>query len=291
MSTQPEERSEHRGVVLAAVGMAGGDGAGPPAGTGGTAGTGRTADAGPTAGTGGAAGVVVATARRLGEAIGCGWAVVHGPSAGDLLRALEQPEAVALVVGPEPAAAPPFGARTRMVVEGARKPVVVVPPGAVVPPAIRRVLVPLEGTADSARPVEEMLRPLLPPTVRIRVLHVFTPATVPRMLDRPVRDLELLGHEFAARHCPLAHEVELRHGSVAARVAESACAGGADLVVLSWSQDASGDRARVVRSVLAASPVPVLLLPARRAAGGPDGTKVPVGRRGAGAILAPGRRP
>ena len=37
---------------------------------------------------------------------------------------------------------------------------------------------------------------------------------------------------------------------------------GADLIALSWSQDSSGDRATGIREVLAASPIPVLLLPA-----------------------------
>jgi hypothetical protein len=35
----------------------------------------------------------------------------------------------------------------------------------------------------------------------------------------------------------------------------------ADLIVLSWSQDTSPERARVVREVLGASVLPVLLLP------------------------------
>ncbi len=212
-------------------------------------------------------GAVVGTARSLGKATGHAWGVVRTTSAAALLRTLHRPDVVALVLatGPAPAGTVPLGLHIRTVIERARKPVVLVPQGAGPPDAIRRVLLPLEGTPDSSRPVVDELVPLLPPTVRLQVLHVFTPATLPRMLDRPARDLEMLGREFTARHCPPAHEVELHHGSVAARVVEIASTGEVDLVVLSWSQVTSGERAQVVRSVLASSPVPVVLLPVGRA--------------------------
>lgn len=229
------------------------------------------------------AGAVVATARRLGEATGRRWGIVRATSADTLLESLDRAEVVALVLGAGPSVgADQIGAPARAVAERARKPVVLVPPGTAAPSAIRSVLLPLEGTPGTSRPVLEVLCPLLPATVRLHVLHVFTPATVPRMLDRPVRDLEMLGRDFMARHCPSAHEVELHGGSVATKVVEIAATAGVDLVVLSWSQVSSGDRARVVRSVLAASPVPVLLLPAwgGRPGDGGQGTKGPLARTG-----------
>lgn len=236
-------------------------------------------------------GAVVGTARSLGEATGRAWDVVRTASSSAALRVLGRPDVVALVVatGP-PTGAAPLGLHIRTLVERARKPLVLVPPGVGPPDAIRRVLLPLEGTPDSSRPVVDELVPLLAPTVRLQVLHVFTPATLPRMLDRPVRDLEMLGREFTARHCPPAHEVELHHGSVAARVVEIASTGGVDLVALSWSQVSSGERARVVRSVLASSPVPVVLLPVARVASGGERPKGPTGRARSGAIVTTARR-
>ncbi len=237
-------------------------------------------------------GAVVGTARSLGVATGHAWGVVRTASAGAALRALHRPGVVALVVatGPASTGTAPLGLRIRTLVERARKPVVLVPPGVDPPDAIRRVLLPLEGTPDSSRPVVDELVPLLPPTVRLQVLHVFTPATLPRMLDRPVRDLEMLGRAFTARHCPPAHEVELHHGSVAARVVEIASTGGVDLVALSWSQVSSGERARVVRSVLASSPVPVVLLPVARAGAGGERPKGPTGRHRSGPMVTTARR-
>jgi len=46
-------------------------------------------------------------------------------------------------------------------------------------------------------------------------------------------------------------------------VAEVSAEHGADLIVLSWSQDSSAGRAQVVREVLRASTLPVMLLPSR----------------------------
>ncbi len=131
----------------------------------------------------------------------------------------------------------------------------------VAPGPIRRLLLPLEGTEISSRPVLEHLCPLLGSGVELVVLHVFTDATLPAMLDRPDDDLRILGGEFLARHCPRATHIELRAGPVGRRVAEVSGERGADLVVLSWSQDSGAGRARVVREVLGASTLPVMLLP------------------------------
>lgn len=79
---------------------------------------------------------------------------------------------------------------------------VVVAPAAISPGVIRRLLLPLEGTEISSQPVLERLLPLLVADIELVVLHVFTDATLPVMLDRPGRDLEISGREFLTRHCP-----------------------------------------------------------------------------------------
>lgn len=173
---------------------------------------------------------------------------------------------VAAVLGARatPGGRRPIGGTALGVVEGANRPVVVVPPEAVgvSPRPFRRLLIPLEGNEESSRPVVEQLYPLIVDRVELLVLHVFTTATVPRVLDRPHRDMELLGREFLARHCPCATRVEWRTGPIGARVTEVCGEEAADLVVLSWSQDSTTGHAAVVRDVLASSTVPVLLLPA-----------------------------
>ena len=231
---------------------------------------------------------VLESALRLGEATGCSVEVVHvvdgsteTPGAlaarfGVPLRVLEpppdravlaelgRPEVLFAVVGARATSGGrrPVGRVARRVLERAGKPIVVVPPETVLSRPLRRLLLPLEGTDVTSRPILEALRPILVGgDVELVVLHVFTNATLPRMLDRPGYDLDLLAREFLAHHCPGADVIELRVGPVARRVAEVAGEHGADMVVLSWHQDTAPDRALVVREVLGASALPVLLLP------------------------------
>lgn len=238
---------------------------------------------------------VLETARRVAEMAGSAMEVVHvdedgrpegtgrpgaledlvrragapfrrlvGPVDETLLDAVDAPGVTAAVVGARtaPEGRRPVGRTARHLLRHTARPVVVVPPTAVPTGPVRCVLLPMEGTASSSEPVLQALLPLLAPDVDLVVLHVFTDRTLPRMLDRSPRDLELLGREFLATHCPPAARIDLRPGPVASTVAEAAERHGADLVVLSWAQDDSDGRARVVGDVLAASDLPVLMLPA-----------------------------
>lgn len=180
-----------------------------------------------------------------------------------LLDALAAPGVVACVLGARgtPGGRRPVGHTALHVLEHADKPIMVVPPEVVSPNPFRRLLLPLEGTAESSRPVLDVLCPLLVHDVELIVLHAFTEDTLPRFLDRPGRDLQMLGAEFLARYCPDAGRIVLHTGPAGPRVAEVSDDQHVDLVVLSWAQDASGGRAAVVRDVLARSTTPVLLLP------------------------------
>jgi hypothetical protein len=203
------------------------------------------------------------TLEALTARLGVPLRVLEGPVRRALCDALGAPDVLAAVIGARITAGGQRSVgRTALHLLGrVDKPMLVVPPDAVAPGGIRRLLVPLEGATASSRPVLEQLRPLLVADVELVVLHVFTEATSPTMLDRPFRDLEILGKEFLTRHCPPAAHIEFRRAPVALRVAEVSREQGADLVVLSWSRDTSAGRATVVREVLGASALPVLLLP------------------------------
>jgi nucleotide-binding universal stress UspA family protein len=203
------------------------------------------------------------TPESLAAHCGVPCRMLEDPVEPALLDAVEVPAVVAAVLGARstPGGRRPVGHTALHLLERASKPVVVVPPDVVSPGPIRRLLVPLEGTDASSRPVLEKLWPMIVADVELVVLHVFTQATLPRMLDRPVYDIEMLGGEFLARHLPHATCIELRPGPVAERVAEVTAERGVDLVILSWSQVSSAGRAAVVREVLGRSSVPVLLLP------------------------------
>jgi Universal stress protein family len=189
------------------------------------------------------------------------------PVTESLLAAVSQPEVAVAVFGARaiPGGRRPVGHTALHVLERAEKPIVVVPPEAVgvSPRPFRRLLVPLEGSEESSRPVGESLRPLIASPIELIVLHVFTAATVPRTLDRPARDLSLWADEFLARFCPTADRIELRTGPVGGRVADVCASEDIDLVVLSWSRDVSTGHAAVIRDVLGDATIPVLLLPVR----------------------------
>ena len=237
------------------------------------------------------ASAVLDTALRLGELTGGAVEAVHvheGPfeslkwlaeQAGVHLRVVEGPvrECLLAAVGEAGVDAAVLGARAtssgrRRAIGGTAlhvlqltdKPVTVVPPDmARNREPFHRLLVPLEGSEQSSAPIVDTLCPLIVADVELVVLHVFTAATIPPVMDRPNRDLAMWGSEFLARNCPNASRIELRTGSIASRVNDVCREEHADLIVLSWSQSSSPGRAAVVRDVLTHATVPVLLIPAR----------------------------
>lgn len=189
--------------------------------------------------------------------------LLAGEEQTSLLAALAEEDAIAAVFGARGTRGGrrPAGHTAMQVLEAATKPVVVVPPDGALSVASHRVLIPLEGDPASSQPVRDRLVPMLASGAELVVVHVFTPDTMPRVLDHPVRDLELWGEEFVARFCPGAASIRLRTGVVGTQIDEVAAEEGAGLVVLSWSRDMSAGHAAVIRHVLAESDVPVLLLP------------------------------
>lgn len=210
----------------------------------------------------------VLTPESLAKRTGVRLTLLEGPVGKALLEVMGSPEIVAAVVGARGTTGGrrPVGSTALQILEGADKPVVVVPPEAVSPRRLRRLLVPLDGTEASSRAVSEGLSHLFDPQVELElvVLHVFTDVTLPRMLDHPRDDMNLLASEFMIAHMPHAASIDMRTGPVAARVTEVSGEKNVDLVVLSWSQLSMGGEGHVVQEVLSASTLPVLLLPLRR---------------------------
>jgi nucleotide-binding universal stress UspA family protein len=188
---------------------------------------------------------------------------LKGPRGPALDAAVSDPEVLAVVVAArrERSRRYPVGPIVRTLLEQTLKPVLVVPPDVAAPSALQRLLIPLDGAESSSRAVLDQLLPLCAKPVELIVLHVFTDSTLPVMLDRPARDLEILGKEFLRRHLPHVHHIELSLGPTGQRVCEVSSEQGSDLVVLSWSQDTSPGRALVIQEVLSSASLPVLLLP------------------------------
>jgi len=188
--------------------------------------------------------------------------VLDGPVEATLLRSLDATDVEAAVLGTRSSQEDPhLGQIAAGILRSLNKSMVFVPPDAVLPGDIRRLVVALEGTDMTSGPVLDLLERIVQKDIELVVVHVFTDETLPAMLDRPYRDLEFLGQKFLAHHCPRATEIRLRQGPVAASINEIAAEGGCDLVVLSWSQDFSPGRAQVIHEVLESSVAPVLVLP------------------------------
>jgi nucleotide-binding universal stress UspA family protein len=127
---------------------------------------------------------------------------------------------------------------------------------------LSRVLVPLDGTEESATAVAGTLALFSASGVDIVVLHVFGEQTAPRFWDQAVHARRSWEAEFLARFCPEpGARLELRSGSPGAGILDVAASEHADLIALGWSQQPSEGRARTVRATLRGTTVPVLLVP------------------------------
>lgn len=145
----------------------------------------------------------------------------------------------------------------------AGKAVVLVPPmrPADLPP-LDRVLIPLDGAAETTQAMREAMRMFGGSDVDLVGLHVFQEDTVPRFWDKPDHEEGIWAGEFAARNAVApGARLELRLGSPGEAVIDLTSHERPGLVALAWSQALAPGRAEVVSEVLRRCRVPVLLVP------------------------------
>ena len=188
---------------------------------------------------------------------------IAGPTAQSLVRAAEDREVSALVLGARgfPVGRRPAGHVALEVITSLKKPLVVVPPEVRLPIRLRRALVPLDGTRVTATALGETIELVRGSDVEVVALHVFDRESPPLIADQPHHELDAWGREFLARYCRHGVRLEARVGVAGEHVLDVAAEADADLIALGWAQDLSPGRAAVVREVLARSRVPVLLVP------------------------------
>lgn len=205
----------------------------------------------------------------LAEVFGIPLRVVRGEVLSALTALAGRPEEVAAVVtgvSERGHQRPYIGHVAEHVLLHALVPVLAVPPAAGVAPALRRVLVPLNGEATTSAALREVLEMACRKHLDVTLLHVYDGATVPMFSDQPVHEARAWTWEFLRRHSPDPSAVSLQvlTGTAAVRVMDVAMASRAELLVLGWSQDFSPGRAGVVRHALETSAIPVLLVPVAR---------------------------
>jgi nucleotide-binding universal stress UspA family protein len=197
--------------------------------------------------------------------------LLHGPAVPALVDAASSEDVVAVVVGTRrlPLTDRPLGATALELITSLLKPVVAVPPDSIPAGRLRRVLVPLEGTASTSLAPKALIELARDADVEIVLVHVHDAATIPAFTDQPQHQARAWSEEFVARYCPWGVgkvTVALRVGRREEEILAAANETDADLIALGWAQELAAGRAPVVREVLERGHIPVLLVPVRLAA-------------------------
>ncbi len=206
------------------------------------------------------------TVRGVADAAALPLRTLDGPVLERLLEYGGDEDVVALVLGAKgtPGGRRPLGGTALAVATTLQKAVVIVPPNAPAPGALRRVLVPLEGTLPAPLVPREIVAVGEGKAVDVLVLHVYEESSLPLFTDQPQHERLAWAREFLSRYCPWGIDrvrFETRVGTSQELVPLVAAETGVDLVALGWAQELAEGRAPVVRAVLTRGRVPVLLVP------------------------------
>jgi nucleotide-binding universal stress UspA family protein len=228
------------------------------------------------------------TLETAATATGAHVRVLDGRPAPTLADELAASDVSMAVLGARdlPAGPQPAGHVTTHLLLHTRKPIVVVPPerrlGDRIPD---RVLVPLDGTEETAAALAPLAQLLDEAGLEITILHVFDRTTSPRFWDHRTHTSRDWAREFLARFSPCNASVSLRVGRPVEQVLDVSSTDGVGLILLAWSQSLVPGRAATVREALSRTAVPVMLVPSGARNGG---TPDPAHRDPPGARLRPG---
>lgn len=216
------------------------------------------------------------TARAAAESAGVTLTTLADEGVTSLVRAAREGDVDAIVVGARGTRSGrrPAGHVALKLIVALDKPVVVVPPD-VKASVLRRVLVPLDGTAETAAALDRIVQLACRHDLDVVVLHVRDEASLPPFSDQVQHESEAWASEFLARYTSCGGvRLEMRVGVPGEHVLGVAAKTGADLIALGWSRDLAPGRAQVVREVLDRSTVPVLLVALRNERGDRDAQSV-----------------
>jgi nucleotide-binding universal stress UspA family protein len=183
-----------------------------------------------------------------------------------IASAAQSPDVAALVLGARGihGGVQPAGHTALELITQVSKPVLVVPPHAQPRAELARILVPLDGTSESAQALDDMLKLAHARRIEVLVLHVYSPTTVPEFANHAPHATHAREREFLSRNIATPHDrVKLLHrlGFAADDIIAVSRETNPDLIALAWRQNITGGSAHVVSETLAHSDIPVLLLP------------------------------
>jgi nucleotide-binding universal stress UspA family protein len=196
---------------------------------------------------------------------------LDGPPAATLARTVEDDDdAVALVVGTRarPHGGREIGSTALEVLTTAHKPVFAIPPELPAEFAVRRVLMPLEGSLSTSYAPYAALDAPGAEHIDVVILHVLEEHALPAFSDQPQHEWEAFSHEFLARYSRWPFEqvrLETRVGRPDQHILPVARETNCDLIALAWAQEMAPGRASIVRETLCRGRLPVLLVPVHAA--------------------------
>jgi nucleotide-binding universal stress UspA family protein len=203
------------------------------------------------------------TARGCADACGIPYTELRGDPLRAIVALAASDEVAAVVLGARGAPSQRrAGHLARAVANRISKPVLVVPPDAVLRHRMRTILIAVKDTPASALAARTVVRLASNAHLGIVAVHVDDEATIPRFSDHPAYDTEQYVSEFLARYLPDATNarLELRVGVPADDIIAVSEAIAADALALGWPQSTDAARGRVAHEVLDRSHVPVLLV-------------------------------
>jgi nucleotide-binding universal stress UspA family protein len=206
------------------------------------------------------------TAQSVAASAGLALVELEGPVVETLVDAASEDDVALAVLGARatPGGARPAGSTAVGVATSVAKPVVLVPPETPHPGRMRRILVPLEGTASTSLAPRSVIELASEGSLEVIVLHVLDEASLPAFTDQPQHETAAWAREFLERYCPFGVErvrLEMRVGRREELVPQVGQEVDADLIALGWSRGLAPDRAPVVHAVLERGHLPVLLMP------------------------------
>jgi nucleotide-binding universal stress UspA family protein len=206
---------------------------------------------------------------KMAEAAGVPLKTVDGEPVARIIEALSASDVALGVIGAKREAGDYriAGSIAGAVIARSTSPLIVVGPSTRQPDhRLSRVLVPLDGTAEAANAVREVIGLFTAPDVDVVVHHVFDKKTVPACWDQAQHAQESWAREFLARwyNRPGA-ALTWQRGQASDAILDAATREDADLIALAWAQNTSLGHADIVKSALLRARVPVLLVPSLRA--------------------------
>jgi nucleotide-binding universal stress UspA family protein len=174
-------------------------------------------------------------------------------------------------------AARTLGTVAEAVLRAARCPVVLVPPArGRTRWALRRLLLPHDGTPTSAAAIAPATHLASMAAAELVVLHVATPGTErptepgtlvsPRYVDQPQHEWPAWGQEFLDRLRAVGRatnginiRLALAHGEAGSAIVNFARQNDSDLIVLGWRGSLEPERAQTIRQVVRGASCPVIV--------------------------------